>query len=70
MIGPDATVAASADEYRFQYGYKIDPNANGGISLRTQFSVEVTKLPSSGTYWMVAYVDGALVARTPVTLQR
>jgi hypothetical protein len=70
MTGPDGGLVASAQEYEFQYGYKIDPKGNGGFSLRTEFSVDVTRLRDSGTYWMGVYVDGQIAARTPITLRR
>ena len=70
MTGPDSVIVASAEASEFEYGYKVDPTGNGGFSLRTEFNVEVSRIPASGTYWMNAHVDGHLVARTPVTLRR
>lgn len=70
MTGPDARPVAFAEEYQSHYGYKIDPKGNGGFSLRTEFSVDVTKLHTSGTYWMGVYVDDQLAAQTPITLRR
>ena len=70
MIGPDDAVISSAEEYSFQYGYKVLASGNGGFSLRTEFTVGVAQLQSSGTYWIKAYVDGNLAALAPITLRR
>jgi hypothetical protein len=63
------TVAAGAD-YQFNYGYKIDPLGYGGFSLKTKFTLELSKLPPElGWFFLWVYVDGEPVAKTVFTLR-
>jgi len=66
----DGQTVASAKEYQFVYGYRINPAGNGGFTLRTEFNVDVAKLQGLGTYWIWAHVDGKPVAKTPLMLRR
>jgi hypothetical protein len=66
----DGTVVASANEYEFTYGYRIDPTGIGGFVLRTEFNVDLTKIQTLGTFWLWAFVDGAAIAKTPLMLRR
>lgn len=61
----DGTVVASANEYEFTYGYRIDPSGNGGFVPRTEFNVDLTKLQTLGTFWLWAFVDGAAISEDP-----
>lgn len=66
----DGKNAGSAPDERFQNGYRIDKNGIGGYSLRTKWEVKMETLPYFGWFWVCVFVDGWLVARTPLMLRR
>lgn len=61
-------VAASAPEQRFVYGYKIDPNGPGAFVLTTEFTLDLSNMGNLGTYMIQAFLDGEIVAETPLRL--
>jgi hypothetical protein len=70
MRRDDGQVVLFAPDHLFKYGYQVDINGYGGFSLRTRFDVDMTKLETSGTYWIWVYVDENPVAKTPIMLRR
>ena len=63
MNAHDGIKVASAPDYRFTYGYRVDPNGNGGFSMNTEFGIDVSNLEIPGTFWVWVYVDGEPVAK-------
>jgi len=61
---------ASAPEYRFTYGYNVDFSSPGGFRLTTEFNVDTRPLGPLGRFMVWVFLDGAPVAKAPVTLRR
>jgi hypothetical protein len=70
MATVDGRVVASAPEYKFFYGYKVDLTGYGGFRLTTQFDVALESLGTLGQFLILVYLDGVPVAKTPITLRR
>lgn len=71
MVGNRAggwEIVASAKPYSFVYTRKDE--AIGGMELATEFTVDLSKLPDLGTYFMQVLLDGQLVAQAPLSLLR
>jgi hypothetical protein len=65
MQTPDSRLVANGADYSFSYGYNVHPEGYGGFSLKTRFSLELSKLPPSlGWFFIQVYVDGEPVAKT------
>ena len=63
-------IVAEAPDHQFQYGYKIDSSGPGGFVLTTEFDVDTQPigLPIRGL--VLAFLDGAAIASSPLTLLR
>jgi hypothetical protein len=62
-------VVAHAPEQRFIYGYRVDSEAPGGFVLTTEFNLDLMRMGNLGTYFIQAFLDGEIVAQTPLTLR-
>jgi|RhiMetdeSRZDD1v2_1073273.scaffolds.fasta_scaffold1070144_1 hypothetical protein len=60
---------ATAPDQTFHYGYAVDQHGPGGFYLSTEFTIDVTKLATSGIFFVQAWLDGERVAQTPITLR-
>jgi len=63
------TVAAAPD-LEFAFGHKLSLAAPGGVTLRTEFNVDINTLGELGTFFVQAWLDGVRVASTPLTLRQ
>ena len=70
MHGPDGVLVASAPEYRFVYGNKLDHLGPGAFNLTTDFNLDLRPLGTLGNYTISAYLDGQRVAGAPLMLRR
>jgi hypothetical protein len=62
---------ASAPEYGFTYGYNLDSASPGGFRLTTEFNVDLRPLGGVlGSFMIWIFLDGAQVAKAPITLRR
>ena|GEM_PF-3555198 len=67
---PEGLAVARGEDYRFNYGYRIDPAGYGGFSLKTKFNLKLSELPGNlGWFFVWVYVDGEPVAKTAFTLR-
>ena len=66
----DGKQAGASEDAPFYSGYRIDTDGIGGFTMRTMWEVKMENLPYCGWYWVCAYVDGWLIARTPLMLRR
>lgn len=65
----NAAVIAEAKPFAFSYGREIDPQAPGGFTLTTEFTIDMA-ISNPGIYYVEAWLDGKDVARAPITLRR
>ena len=70
MIGFNGVSVASAPNHPFFYQRNVDPEAPGAFVLTTGFNPDLTNMGQLGTYYIEAWLDGARVAYTPLTLRR
>ena len=61
---------ARADDYKFRFGQRLSLIAPGACVLTTEFNVTLAPLGELGTFYLQAWLDGVMVAQTPVTLRR
>ena len=67
---PDGVRIAIGADYPFYYGYKVDPQGYGGFTLKTRFSLELSKLPGNLGWFLVSVdVDREVVAKTVFMLR-
>jgi hypothetical protein len=70
MVDRQGRAVIVVPDFPFVYAFKTDPTGPGGFSLKTEFTVDLTKLVSLGTFLVQAWLDGVWVAQTPITLRR
>jgi hypothetical protein len=64
------TRVADAPEYKFAYGYRMDPNGPGAFLLTTEFNLNLLTVGPLGVFYVQLILDGELAAQTPITLLR
>ncbi len=69
MFAPDGSLAASAPNHLFTYGYRQDPAGYGEYNLSTEWDIDLTKLPSLGWFTVWAYLDDQAIAQAPIMLR-
>ena len=62
MKTPEGLAVATGADYSFNYGYKIDPLGYGGFSLKTKFSLDLSKVPA-GLGW---FFCGSISTESPL----
>lgn len=70
VTGKSGDLISQADDYQFQYGYRIVASDPGGFVLTTEFNIDVRPLALPIGCLVNAFLDGQSVARTPLMLRR
>lgn len=61
---------AYAPEWKFKYGYLLDPFGPGEFILTTEFNIDVQPYQLPLGCLVSAFLDDQIVARTPIMLRR
>jgi hypothetical protein len=69
-IGGNWESVVGTGPFTFSYGYKLDPLGPGAFTLRTEFNLDLTVLPTLGLFYVQAIVDEEMVAQIPFRLRR
>ena len=64
------TVIQAATEWKFNFGYILDPSGPGSFILATEFNINVTSHQLPLGCLVSAFMDNQLVARAPLMLRR
>ncbi len=70
VLGGGWETVAETMEREFVYSHRLSLTAPGSCLLTTEFNVNVDLLGTLGTFSLEAWLDGKMVAHTPLTLRR
>ena len=70
VLGGGWETVAETTEREFVYSHRLSLTAPGACLLTTEFNVNVDMLGGLGTFYLEAWLEGKMVAHTPLTLRR